>query len=77
MGGSEVEGQLVEVDIRWDCTDFGAEASNLIGEHARSWCLDRIIPIVVVVAKSVGEVQDGHLRNLRGVFSHVEMSRLH
>ena len=67
----------MEVDIRWDSTDFGAEASNLIGEHTRRWCLDCVIPIVVVVAESVSEVQDGHLRNLRGVFSHVEMSRLH
>ena len=73
---SQVEGELVEVHIAGDGANLRTEASNLVCEHAGGWNLDRIVPVVVVVAEGVGEVQDGHLTDLRRVLSHVEMRRL-
>ena len=67
----------MEVDVGRNCADFRSETGNLVGEHARSGGLDRIVPVVVVVAQSVREVQDCHLADVRRVFSDVEMSRLH
>ena len=61
---SQVEGELVEVHVARDGSYFGAEARNLIGEHAGGWDLDGIVPIVVVVTEGVGEVEDSHLRYL-------------
>lgn len=77
MWCSEIEGELVEVDVGRNCAYFGSETGDLVGEHARSGGLDRIVPIVVVVAQSVREVQDCHLADVRRVFGDVEVSRLH
>lgn len=66
----------MQVDIAGDGAHFGAESGNFVGEHARGRDLDRVVPIVVVVAERVREVQDSHLRDLRRVLSDVEMSRL-
>lgn len=73
---SQVEGELVEIHIAGDCADLRAEASDLVCKHAGGWNLDRIVPVVVVVAEGVCEVQDGHLTDLRRVLSNVEMRRL-
>ena len=54
----------MEIHIAWDRTDFGAEASNLVCQHAGSWNLNSVIPIVVVVAECVSKVEDSHLGNL-------------
>lgn len=51
----------MEIHVTWDSADFGTEASDLVGQHARGWDLDCIIPIVVVVTKCVSEVKDRHL----------------
>ena len=51
----------MEVHIAGDRADLGAEASNLICKHAGSWDLDGVVPVVVIVTKRVGEVQDRHL----------------
>ena len=61
---SQVEGELVEIHIAGDRADLGSEAGNLIGEHAWRRNLNGIVPVVVVVAKSIGEVQDCHLGDL-------------
>lgn len=66
----------MEVNIRWNVTNFATVDSDLISQHARSRNLDGIWPVVVVVAQSISEVQDGILRNERGVLSNIEMSRL-
>ena len=66
----------MEVDVAGDGSDLGAEAGDLVGKHARRRDLDRVIPVVVVVAEGVGEVEDGHLADLRRVLSHIEVGRL-
>ena len=73
---SQVEGELMEIHIAGDCADLRTEASDLVCKHAGCWNLDRIVPVVVVVAEGVCEVQDGHLTDLRRVLSNVEMRRL-
>jgi len=73
---SQVEGQFVKVHIARDGADLGAEARDLIGKHAGCWDLDGVVPVVVVVAQGVGEVEDGHLGDLGRVLRHVEMRRL-
>jgi len=67
----------VKVHIARDSADFGAESGDLIGEHARCGDLDGVVPVIVVVTEGVGEVQDGHLRDLRRVHGDVEMCRLY
>ena len=64
---SEEEGQLVEVHVGWDVTDLAAVDSDLVCQHARSRDLDRVSPVVVVIAESIREVQDGILGDLGGV----------
>jgi hypothetical protein len=76
LSSSEVEGKLVEINIRRNVTDLAAINSNLISKHAGCWDLDGIRPVVVVVAQSVGEVEDGILGDQRGVLCNVEMSGL-
>lgn len=66
----------MEVHIAGDGTDLRAEASNLVCQHARSRDFDRVVPVVVIVAEGVREVQDGHLADRRRVLCHVEMRRL-
>jgi len=73
---SQVEGQLVQIDVGRNGSDFAAESGNLVGEHARRRNLDRVVPVVIVVAKRVREVEDRHLRDLGGVLRHVEVSWL-
>jgi len=73
---SQVEGELVQVHVRRDGADFRPEARDLVRKHARGRDLDGIVPVVVVVAQGVGEVQDSHLGDTRRVLGHVEMGRL-
>lgn len=63
----------MEIHIAGDGTDFGAEASDLVSEHARSRDLDGIVPIVVIVTKRIREVKNRHLRDLGRVLGHVEV----
>ena len=77
LAASQVEWELVEVDVAGDRADFTAEASDLVGQHAGCGDLDGVVPIVVVVAQCISEVQDGHLRDLGRVLRHIEVSRLH
>ena len=73
---SQVEGELVEIHIAGDRADLRAESGDLISQHAWGWDLDSVIPVVVVVAESIREVQDGHLADGRRVLSNIEMGRL-
>ena len=66
----------MEVHIAGDGADLGSESSDLVCEHARRWNLDGVVPVVVVVAQGVREVQDRHLRDLRRVLGHIEVSGL-
>jgi len=66
----------VEVHVARDRSNFGSESCDLVGEHARSWDLNCVVPVVVVVTKRVSKVQDSHLGDFRGVLGHIEMSRL-
>ena len=77
LGVSQVEWELVEIHVARDRANFTAEASDLVSQHARSWDLDGIVPIVVIVTKRISEVQDGHLRDLRRILRYIEVSRLH
>ena len=67
----------MEIHVARDRANFTAEASDLVSQHARSWDLDGVVPIVVIVTKRIGEVQDGHLRDLRRILRYIEVSRLH
>jgi len=67
----------MKVHIARNGANFGAESGNFVSEHARCGNLDRIVPVVVVVAKCVGKVEDRHLRDCGRVFGHVEMCRFH
>jgi len=77
LAASQVEWELVEIYVARDRANFTAEASDLVSQHARSWDLDGIVPIVVIVTKRIGEVQDGHLRDLWRILRYIEVSRLH
>ena len=65
--------------VNWwgDITYFTSVDSNLVSKHAWSRYFNWIRPVVVVVAKSISKVQNGILRDLRWVFSNVEMSWLY
>ena len=67
----------MKVDVGRNGAYFRSETGDLVSEHARSRGLNRIVPVVVVVAQSVREVQDCHLADVRRVFGDVEVCRLH
>jgi hypothetical protein len=73
---SEIERQLVEIDVRRDVTDFAAVDGDLICKHAGGGDLDGIGPVVIVVAQSVGEVEDGFLGDHRSILGYIEVSGL-
>lgn len=54
----------MEVHIRGNITDFAAVDRNFVSKHARSGDLNRIGPVVIVIAQGVGEVEDRLLRDL-------------
>jgi len=62
---SEIERQFVKVNIVGDVADLATVNGDLVCEHAGCWDLDGIGPVVVVVAKSISEVENGLLRNER------------
>jgi len=57
----------MEIHVRWNVADFTAINSNLVCQHARSWDLDRISPVVIVVAKGIRKVENCVFRDLRSV----------
>lgn len=73
---SQVEGELVQVHVGRNGANLRPEASNLVCKHAWRWNLYGIVPVVVVVAQGVREVQDCHLRDMRRVLGNVEVSWL-
>jgi hypothetical protein len=73
---SEVEGKLVKVNIWWNVADLAAIDSDLISQHAWSWDLNGIWPVVIIVAERIGEVQNGVLWNEGGILCNIEMSWL-
>ena len=67
----------MEVHVGWNVADLAAIDGDLVRQHARGRNLDRVGPVVVVVAEGIREVQDGVLGDLGGVRGHVEVSGLH
>lgn len=67
----------MQVNVSGNGTDLGAESCNLVSKHAGGRNLDSIVPVVVVVAECIGEVENGRLRDLSGVLSNVEVRRFH
>jgi hypothetical protein len=63
----------MKIHIRRNVSNFATVDCNFICQHARSWNLDRISPIVVVVAEGIGEVKNCVFGKLAGVGSYVEM----
>lgn len=55
---SQEERKLVEVHIRRNVSDFATIDCDFVCQHARGWNLDRISPVVVVVAEGIGEVEN-------------------
>lgn len=66
----------MQVDVGGNGSDFGAEAGNLVGEHAGSRNLNRVVPVIVVVAKSVCEVENGHFADQCVILRDIEMGWL-
>jgi len=66
----------VKVNIGRNVADFTSVDGDLVGQHARGGDLDGIGPVVVVVAQSICEVQDGLLGDLRSILSDIEVSGL-
>jgi len=67
----------VQVHVRGDRAHLRAEARNLVRQHAWGWGLDRVVPVVVVVAKRVGKVENGHLADVARILGHVEVGWFH
>ena len=66
----------MKVHIAGDGSDLGSEASNLVGKHAGRRNLDRVVPVVVVVAEGVSEVENRHFRDLGRILGHIKVGRL-
>ena len=64
----------MKIHVRWNVTDLTSVDGDLVRKHTRCRNLDGISPVVVVVAESVGEVQDCILGYLGCVGSDIEMS---
>lgn len=66
----------MKVNIGWNVADLAAIDGDLVGQHAWGRDLDGIWPVVIVVAESIGEVEDGIFRDERSVLSDIEVSWL-
>ena len=61
---SEEERKLVKLHVGWNVSNLTSVDGYLVGQHARGWDFDGVCPVIVVITKSVGEVQDSVFRNL-------------
>lgn len=66
----------MKVNIGWNVADLAAIDGDLVGQHAWGRDLDGIWPVVIVVAESIGEVENGIFRDERSVLSDIEVSWL-
>ena len=73
---SQEERKPMEIHVRWDIADFTSVNGNLVSQHARSRDLDRVSPVVVVIAESIGKVENCVFGDVRGVRGNVEVSWL-
>jgi len=53
----------MEIQIGGNVSNLATIDSNFISQHARGWNLDRVSPVVVVVAKGIREIENGILRD--------------
>lgn len=66
----------MEIHVGWDIADLTSVNGNLVGKHARSRDLDRVSPVVVVVAESIGKVENCVFGDVRSVGGNVEVGWL-
>jgi len=64
----------MEVHVGRNVSNFTPINCYFISQHARGRDFDRIGPVVVIVAKSICEIENCIFRNLRGIGGNVEMS---
>ncbi len=67
----------MEVDIGRNVADLAAIDSDLISQHARCRDFNGIGPVVIVVAESIGKIQNGILGYKRGILCNIEMCWLY
>lgn len=67
---------LVESQVGGSVADLGSINSHTISEHARSRHFNAVWPVVVVVAQSISEVEDGILGYAGGVLRDIEVRGL-
>ena len=53
----------MQINVGRDVSDLTSVDGDLVRQHARRRDLDRVGPVVVIVTKGVGEVEDGVLRD--------------
>lgn len=63
----------MEVNIRGNVSDLATIDCDLISQHAGCRNLNRIWPVVIVVAEGIGEVQNSILRDQGRVLCNIEM----
>ena len=73
---SQEERKPMEIHVGWDVADLTSVNGNLVSQHTRSRDLDRVSPIVVAVAETIGKVEDCVFGDVRGVGRNVEVGRL-
>jgi len=55
----------MKVHVGWNISNLTAVNGDLVSQHAGSWNLDRVGPVVVVEAQGIGEVENCILRDHR------------
>ena len=63
----------MEVNIRWNVTDLATIDGDLVSQHAGCRDLNRIWPIVIIVAEGISKVQNGILGDQGRVLCNIEM----
>ncbi len=76
LRASKEEWELVNVNIRRNIANFTSVNGYLISQHARSWDLNGIWPVIVTETEGIGKVEDSIFRDLGGVLSYIKMCRL-
>ena len=66
----------MEIHVTWDIANFTAINSNFICQHTWGWDLDRVGPVVVVVAEGVRKVENCVFGYFRIVCCNIEMGWL-
>ena len=73
---SKEERKPMKIDVSGNVSDFTAINSNLVCQHTRSWDLDGVSPVVIVIAKSIRKVENCFFGCVRSVGGNIEMGWL-